>query len=97
MTGEGGKGLGTAMRDEAGEVLVDSIAAARAVNVKAATIRGWACKQWLDKKGTDNKRRSLYSLVQVYQVAERAKHKLAAAALRDPETVEAVMKERGGR
>ncbi|WPM94320.1 MerR-like transcriptional regulator [Arthrobacter phage Marchesin] len=85
--GEGGKRLGTATTDEGGVVLVDSIAAARAVQCNPATIRGWASKGWIDRRGTDGKRRALYSLVQVYEVAELARRKQAAAAARAGEVV----------
>lgn len=73
MKGEGGKGLGTAMRDEAGEVLVDSIAAARAVNAHPSTVRNWAVVGWLERKGKDGRGRTLFSLVDVYRTAEYAR------------------------
>ena len=42
----------------------------------------WASKGWIERKGTDSKRRALYSLVQVYEVAERARRKQASKVAR---------------
>ncbi|QOP64961.1 MerR-like helix-turn-helix DNA binding domain protein [Arthrobacter phage Brynnie] len=50
---------------------MDSVAAAAAAGVKPATLRGWAHRGLLERKGTDSKGRALYDLGAVYGTAER--------------------------
>ncbi|WNM65735.1 MerR-like helix-turn-helix DNA binding domain protein [Arthrobacter phage Vulpecula] len=50
-------------------VLVDSVAAATAAGVKPATLRGWAHRGLLERKGTDSKGRAVYDLADVYRTA----------------------------
>ena len=50
-------------------VLVDSHAAAAAVNVRPATIRKWISLGYLQKYGTDEHGRSLVELGAVYRCA----------------------------
>lgn len=49
--------------------LVDTLAAAVAVNRSPATIRDWLRKGWLAPHGREN-RRTLVDLAQVYEVAK---------------------------
>lgn len=55
-------------------VLVDTDAAAIAVRRPASTIRRWATEGHLARHGTDNKRRTLVDLQQVYNVAATRKN-----------------------
>jgi DNA-binding transcriptional MerR regulator len=57
-------------------VLVDTLAAARAVDRPEATIRNWAHRGLIIKKGEDNsrRRRSLYDLEDVYRTASRIRY-----------------------
>ena len=50
--------------------LVDTLAAAAAVQRKPATVRGWAHEGRLQRKGTDDKGRALYDLGDVYRAAQ---------------------------
>ena len=54
---------------EAQPVLVDTQAAAAAGIVSPATVRSWAHRGWLVRRGTGRRNRALYSLEDVYQVA----------------------------
>lgn len=49
--------------------LVDTIAAAAAVDVPAGVIRKWAYRGDLTRRGTDEKGRTLYDLQQVHDTA----------------------------
>ncbi|ALY08908.1 MerR-like helix-turn-helix DNA binding domain protein [Arthrobacter phage Galaxy] len=50
-------------------VLVDTVAAATAAGVPSSTLRGWAHRGLLERKGTDGRGRAVYSLADVYRVA----------------------------
>lgn len=50
-------------------VLVDTVAAATAAGVPASTLRGWAHRGLLERKGKDARGRAVYSLADVYRVA----------------------------
>lgn len=50
-------------------VLVDTVAAGAAVHVSPVTIRSWAHRGALERKGTDTRGRALYDLAAVYAVA----------------------------
>jgi hypothetical protein len=52
-------------------VLVDSVSAAVAVDRPKATIRGWAHRGLILKRGQDAKGRALYDLAEVYRTAQR--------------------------
>lgn len=50
-------------------VLVDTQAAAVAVHVAPATVRSWAHRGWLERKGTGRGNRAVWDLGRVYEVA----------------------------
>jgi hypothetical protein len=52
-------------------VLVDSVAAAVAVDRPKSTIRGWAHAGHLTKRGEDARGRALYDLAEVYKIAQK--------------------------
>jgi hypothetical protein len=51
-------------------ILVDTGAAAAAVQRPPATIRGWAHRGLIRQYGEDDARRTLYDLADVYQAAD---------------------------
>lgn len=62
-------GTAAALSVEAQPVLVDTQAAAAAGIVSPATVRSWAHRGWLERKGTGQHNRALYNLEDVYRVA----------------------------
>ena len=52
-------------------ILVDSRAASLATHVPAATIRTWAARGHLARRGTDARGRTLYDLDEVHECAAR--------------------------
>jgi hypothetical protein len=52
-------------------VLVDTVSAAVAVDRPKSTIRAWAHRGLIVRKGQDGRGRALYDLAEVYQVAKR--------------------------
>lgn len=63
----------TETTDDTPRTLVDSQAAAMAVGVGAATIRKWAQRGHLPRRGKDHKGRTLYWINDVYTAAARHK------------------------
>lgn len=55
-------------------VLVDTLAAAAAVNRPAGTVRRWANEGRMVRQGTDKKGRALYSLEDVYRAAANLRY-----------------------
>lgn len=53
-----------------GPVIVDTSAAALAVERTPATVREWAARGLLEQVGTDERGRRLYKLADVYRVAQ---------------------------
>lgn len=62
-------GTAHALGVEAQPVLVDTQAAAAAGIVSPATVRSWAHRGWLVRRGTGRRNRALYDLAEVYGVA----------------------------
>ncbi|MFJ4168371.1 hypothetical protein ACIPY3_02560 [Paenarthrobacter sp. NPDC089714] len=52
-------------------MLVDTVAAAAAVQRKPGTVRSWAARGDLERRGRDDRGRTVYSLADVYEVAAR--------------------------
>jgi hypothetical protein len=61
---------------ESGEcvVLVDTLAAAAAVNRPAGTVRRWANEGRIVRQGTDKKGRTVYRLEDVYRAASELRY-----------------------
>jgi hypothetical protein len=60
---------GEASMVEVPAVLVDTQAAAVAVGVAPVTVRSWAHRGWLERKGTGSGNRAVWDLGKVYDVA----------------------------
>jgi hypothetical protein len=56
-------------------ILVDTVAAARAVGRPPATIRNWAFRGLIRSCGKDGSRRQLYDLTDIYRTAGRLQRK----------------------
>lgn len=56
------------------EPLADAQAIATFLSVSPATVRSWAHRKRLDGRGRDARGRTLYSVEQAQQVAQRAGH-----------------------
>lgn len=67
------------MTEGSRQVLVDTPAAAVAVDRPPATIRNWAHRGLIRQQGKDGSRRTLYDLADVYQAARQmASHRKRA-------------------
>lgn len=57
--------------------LLDTVALAALLNVRPATVRSWARRRKLTRRGTDDRRRALYSVKQASELVERRNGKSA--------------------
>jgi len=57
--------------------LLDTVALAAFLDVRPATVRSWARRRKLARRGTDDHRRALYSVTQASELAKQPKNKPA--------------------
>jgi hypothetical protein len=57
--------------------LLDTVALAELLQIPASTLRSWGARNKLSRRGRDSRGRTLYSVLQASELAERAAPKAA--------------------